>query len=290
MAAIKSRHPEILAVSTGIALGVAYFLLKFGGINGGLALFGSASLLAFAVLASYGRAKIFMQVFRMPLIWRGVIFSATQILICESIRTGSATAALSASVLGSVTGVACGRIILKETIHGKSALGLLLAVVGALLCLNSAPTSIFAVVAGLLVGLNSTLTRSLLKSANFELLPVIAIPLLYAGLIMTGFEVFRFGSSGIEALSMHSLVSFVVCLLFAQIMTCVVLKQMDSQKVAGYTLTRLPMAATLEALSFGKMLPLIEIGGMILIAAGAGWLFYNETRKIPCALAKNHPR
>jgi len=270
----RVQTAEFLAIATGITLGVAYFILKLSGVSGGLALFGVSTLVVVTFLVAYSRFQVLRHVRQVPLMWRGAIFAATQILICESIRSGSVTAALNASILGSIVGIVGGRILLKETIRGKPAYGMFIAIPGAVLCLMSAPASVFAGLAGVLVGMNGTLTRAILRQENSEILPVLTVPLFYAGFIMVGFEVWRSGIGGITALTPGHLVMFTICLFMAQLMSCLILKKLDSQKTAALTLTRLPTTAGLELLLLGKSLAMPVVVGMGMIAFGAGWLFY----------------
>jgi drug/metabolite transporter (DMT)-like permease len=268
-----SNRPEFLAISTGMILGFSFFLLKIWGLNGGLALFGASSLIVFFLFSVPIQKFVWSNLINKQLIWRGFIFGSTQILICESINRGTASGAMSASILGSVAGMACGRLFLNEDITGRARWGSFISVAGSIFCLFSAPYSLFACVAGGLIGVNSTLTRSILKDQSNKVIVVMTVPLLYGGVLMTVFELLRFGSVGFSKLSLSPLLWFVICLILAQYLTCVISRSLDSQRTAALTLVRLPTIAALELVTFGKFMPMLQLIGLIFVSIGATWLF-----------------
>lgn len=266
------RYPETLGLATGVCLGVAYFLLKDIGVGGGLALFGIGALTAGVGFALTGGVSVWRRLTDPLLIWRGVMFAATQILFCESIRRGSAAAAINASVLGSLVGVGLGRLVLRERVVGRAAFGLAMALFGAFATSLGHGYTLYAVGGGILLGANSTLIRALLRVPDASVTAVLAVPLIHAGCLMACVELLWSGTAGFVNLHWTA-IWFVVCLAATQLLSCQVLRRLDSQKTAVLTLTRLPTAALLEYLILGQVPTWLQVAGLGFIAVGAATLF-----------------
>jgi drug/metabolite transporter (DMT)-like permease len=287
---IGKMTSEFLALTVGVLLGMSYVLLKSFDIGGGLGVFGVSALLGGTILGLVRPGETKTVLFSGQLIWRGVLFGATQILICEAIQQGSVFASLNASVFGSVVGSIFGWIILKEALEGYKLIALLISLVGAVICIPFQAYSLFGVFSGLLLGTNATLHRSIMKTGRIPTLAAAAIPLMYGGVVMIITSKMRNGVTGFYDYSLKQVV-FAVTLVAIQLLTCQVLKQLDSQRTSILTLMRLPSAAFFEFLVFGSVVSNQQIVGMALIIIGAVVLIkLHSVRTLSAVQAKPIPR
>lgn len=266
-----------VAAAAGAVVGLTYFLLKLWGFAGGLGLLAVSSLLAGLLFTLPVWRTVHRHFFSWQLLLRGALFALTQLLICESIRQGSVGASVNSSILGTIVGLVAGRLYLGERATGAQTLGIGIGIAGALLSSAGSSYTWGALAAGLLLGLNGTLMRSLFRDGR-SLVSIVGVPLIHAAVLMLAYEIAVRGMTFTGSLSLGSVGVFVMCLVLVQGLTALVSKHLDSQRAAAFSLTRLPTVTFLESMVLGMAHSPANVSGMLLILLGAAWVFVSDLR------------
>ena len=145
-------------------IAVAYLMLKASGGDGGILAFGLAGTSLFLIHFLIKPITTTKAVMQWPFIWRGFILGISQILICEALSVGFTSTALIAGTIGSLVGVILGFVILKERLKGIQFIALIISLSGMLFNPTLLSLSFWAMVAGILQGINATLTRGLIRT------------------------------------------------------------------------------------------------------------------------------
>jgi drug/metabolite transporter (DMT)-like permease len=274
----RDNKADLFGTSYGILYGaviaIAYLFVKIRGHDGGLALFAAASSVSFLLHLVISPLRTFRGLLDRQMLFRGLLYGLTQVLIFKAQASGNTSAALVASTMGSVFGVILGRLLLGERIQGIAVLAAALCFAAVLIYAPILLHSYWGMLGGLIQGTGFVLSRSLMVQKKS--IPQSISTGFFAASAVSLFALLASGSSlsalqvGIDNLVVTVTIAIVVQYAFFKLY-----KMMDAQRASLLTLSRIPWAIGLEHLLLGSTIVPTQLFSSALISTGSALLLFD---------------
>lgn len=256
----------------------AYLFVKLHGHDGGLSLFAAITGIAFILhLIVWPRITLQGLVDR-KMLFRGLLYGVTQVLIFKAQRNGFTSTALVSSTMGSIFGVILGRTILKERVQGIGLLAVILCFAAVFINPILVIKSYWGVLGGLIQGSGFVLARSLMlnqKSIRQSISTGFAIAFLVA---LAALNINHTAPIGFLSIRLFDILVALSILLIVQYGFFYLYKILDSQRASILTLSRLPWAFSLEHIILNSIIPMGQIVSCCLVAGASGVLVLESQK------------
>jgi len=254
----------------GIIIVVVYSVIKFVDVNASMLLL-SISLLIGAFLLLFFHKRI-IEFFSRALIIKGVLFGFTQILMYETLIGTSMLNTMISSLFGGVLVTILGFIFLRERINKAAYIGVSLSFLGGLYFITTQydlfSISFYAIIAGVLQGSTTTLTRSNIKNLyNKE--SIIFSNFFWGGLIIILYCSFKNFSLNYNVTSTITVIILLLAVLTAQYSLFFMMKFSTTQLSSSLTLSRIPTSLLIDNFFFHRGFNSDDLISTTIIILGA---------------------